>query len=47
VPDSVRAETAWRYIQAYEAITGEKFVSIGTDPQSEEALIGRIVVERL
>lgn len=47
IPDSVRAETAWRYIQAYEAITGDKFVSIGLDPQSEEALIGRIVAERL
>ncbi len=47
VPDSVRADTAWRYVQAFEAITGENFESIGADPQSEEALVGRIVAERL
>ena len=47
IPDSVRVETGWRYVQAYEAITGENFESIGSDPQSEAELIGRIVSERL
>jgi len=47
VPDSVRAETAWRYVQAFEAITGRSFESIGSDPQSEARAIGRIVSERL
>lgn len=47
IPDSIRVETGWRYIQAYETITGDNFLSIGGDPQSEEALIGRIITERL
>jgi phosphoribosylaminoimidazole-succinocarboxamide synthase len=47
IPDSVRVETAWRYVQAFEAITGENFESIGADPQSEAELIARIVSERL
>jgi phosphoribosylaminoimidazole-succinocarboxamide synthase len=47
IPDSVRVETAWRYVQAYEAITGENFESIGSDPQSEAEIIARIVSERL
>ena len=47
IPDSVRTETAWRYIQAYEAITGENFESIGSDPQSETSRLARIVSERL
>lgn len=47
IPDSVRVETGWRYVQAYEAITSENFESIGADPQSEEAFIRRIVSERL
>jgi phosphoribosylaminoimidazole-succinocarboxamide synthase len=47
IPDSVRVETGWRYVQAFEAITGEIFESIGADPQSEAALIARIVSERL
>ena len=47
IPDSVRVEAAWRYIQAYEAITGQNFESIGSDFQSEASLIRRIVAERL
>ncbi len=47
IPDSLRVETAWRYAQAYEAITGEEFVPIGPEPQSEEEIIRRIVAERL
>jgi phosphoribosylaminoimidazole-succinocarboxamide synthase len=47
IPDAIRAETAWRYVQAYEAITGENFAGIGADPQSEGAHIRRIVAERL
>jgi phosphoribosylaminoimidazole-succinocarboxamide synthase len=47
IPDSVRVEAAWRYVQAYEAITGESFESLGAGFQSEAALIRRIVAERL
>jgi phosphoribosylaminoimidazole-succinocarboxamide synthase len=47
IPDSVRIDTAMRYVHAYEAMLGGKFESIGTDPQSEEAFIGRIIAERL
>jgi len=47
IPDSVRVEAAWRYVQAYEAITGEGFESLGAGFQSEAALIRRIVAERL
>jgi len=47
IPDAVRVETSWRYLQAFEAITGENFEPIGVDPQSESAAIARIVEERL
>jgi Phosphoribosylaminoimidazolesuccinocarboxamide (SAICAR) synthase len=47
IPDAVRIETALRYVQAYEAITGENFSSIGADPQAETQVIARIVSERL
>jgi phosphoribosylaminoimidazole-succinocarboxamide synthase len=47
IPDSVRIETALRYVQAFEAITGSEFKSIGTDPQSETSLLERIIAERL
>ncbi|HET7838774.1 MAG TPA: phosphoribosylaminoimidazolesuccinocarboxamide synthase [Rectinemataceae bacterium] len=47
IPDEVRVETAWRYIQAYEAITGEEFRPLSSDPQSESAELARIVSERL
>jgi phosphoribosylaminoimidazole-succinocarboxamide synthase len=47
IPDSVRIETALRYVQAYEAITGEDFKSIGADPQAETRSLSRIISERL
>lgn len=47
IPDSLRAETAWRYVQAYEAITGENFEPKSADPQSETQALARIVSERL
>jgi phosphoribosylaminoimidazole-succinocarboxamide synthase len=47
IPDTVRLETAWRYVQAFEAITGESFESIGADPQAESEIIARIVSEKL
>ena len=47
IPDPVRVDTCWRYVQAFETITGEAFESVGSDPQSEAELIGRIVSERL
>jgi phosphoribosylaminoimidazole-succinocarboxamide synthase len=47
IPDKVRVETALRYIQAYEAITGGIFEPIGGDAQSETLALARIVKERL
>jgi phosphoribosylaminoimidazole-succinocarboxamide synthase len=47
IPDSVRVETALRYVQAYETITGENFESLGADPQAENRSLSRIVSERL
>jgi phosphoribosylaminoimidazole-succinocarboxamide synthase len=47
IPDAVRVDTALRYVEAYEAITGEEFASIGADPQSETEALARIVSERL
>ncbi len=47
IPDPVRLETAWRYVQAYEAITGEDFEPRGSDPQAETAALARIISERL
>ncbi len=47
IPDEVRVETAWRYVQAYEAITGENFVTKGSSPQAETRALARIVSERL
>jgi phosphoribosylaminoimidazole-succinocarboxamide synthase len=47
IPDSVRIETALRYVQAFDAITGEDFSSIGLNPQSETDLLARIISERL
>jgi phosphoribosylaminoimidazole-succinocarboxamide synthase len=47
IPDAVRAETAWRYVQAYETITGGIFEPLGSDPQSETEALARIVAERL
>ncbi|HUW42476.1 MAG TPA: phosphoribosylaminoimidazolesuccinocarboxamide synthase [Rectinemataceae bacterium] len=47
IPAKVLVETALRYIQAYEAITGESFEPIGGDAQSETAALARIVRERL
>lgn len=47
IPDEVRVETAWRYVQAYEAITGSSFEPLGSDPQAEARALGRIVEERL
>lgn len=39
IPDEVRIEVAWRYIQAYQLITGEDFDPIGLAPAEEVALI--------
>jgi phosphoribosylaminoimidazole-succinocarboxamide synthase len=47
IPDPVRVETAMRYVQAYESITGEVFSPLSADPQSESSVLGRIVAERL
>ena len=39
IPDEVRTEVAWRYIQAYELIAGESFVSSGNSAEAETELI--------
>ncbi len=39
IPDEVRVETAWKYVQAYERITGESFSPQGTDPEAEKQKI--------
>ena len=39
IPDEVRIEVAWRYIQAYELITGESFNPSGTTAEAETELI--------
>ena len=39
IPDDVRIETAWRYIQAYQLITGEDFVPQGLAPGEELSLL--------
>jgi len=31
IPDDVRIEVAWRYIQAYQLITGSDFVPAGNE----------------
>ena len=39
IPDDVRVETAWRYIQAYQLITGTDFAPSGNTAEAEERLI--------
>jgi len=39
IPDEVRIEVAWRYIQAYELMTGEQFQPSGKTAEAETALI--------
>ncbi|MBN1685608.1 MAG: phosphoribosylaminoimidazolesuccinocarboxamide synthase [Spirochaetales bacterium] len=39
IPDEVRAEVAWRYIQAYELISGESFKTTGNTAEAETELI--------
>jgi len=47
IPDEVLLETAWRYIQAYETITGENFIPRSSAPQAETRAIARVISERL
>jgi len=44
IPDEVRIETAWKYVQAYERITGEPFFPQDTDPEAEKRKILSIIV---
>jgi len=39
IPNEVRIEVAWRYIQAYELITGESFTPSGATAEAETELI--------
>ena len=39
IPDEVRVEVAWRYIQAYQLITGDDFSASGTTAEAEEKQI--------
>lgn len=34
-PDEVRVETSWKYIQAYETVTGKQFVPESENPEAE------------
>ena len=36
IPNEVRIETAWRYIQAYQLITGSEFTYAPRTPEAEE-----------
>jgi phosphoribosylaminoimidazole-succinocarboxamide synthase len=47
IPDSLRIDTVWRYIQAYESITGEFFEPLAPSPQAEMAALERIIAEKL
>ncbi len=40
IPPEVRRELAWKYIQAFEMITGEKFSPVFSDIESELEVIG-------
>ena len=39
IPDEIRIEVAWRYIQAYELIRGESFNPSGNSAEAETALV--------
>ncbi len=39
IPDEVRVEVAWRYMQAYELITGEAFEPLGKSAEAETEII--------
>jgi phosphoribosylaminoimidazole-succinocarboxamide synthase len=39
IPDQERVEVAWRYIQAYQLVTGEDFQVQQPEPKAEERLI--------
>ncbi|MBT3274060.1 MAG: phosphoribosylaminoimidazolesuccinocarboxamide synthase [Spirochaetales bacterium] len=39
IPDEVKIEVAWRYVQAYQLITGTDFVPSGNSPEAEMELI--------
>jgi phosphoribosylaminoimidazole-succinocarboxamide synthase len=43
IPDEVRLETGWRYITAWQAITGKDFMPRAGDAEAEAALIVRAV----
>ncbi|NOY08600.1 MAG: phosphoribosylaminoimidazolesuccinocarboxamide synthase [Spirochaetes bacterium] len=46
IPEQVRVEVAWRYIRAYETITGEEFVPQAPEPEKEkEIIIEKIMVK--
>lgn len=43
IPDEVRLETAWRYIEAFQQITGTDFVPGSREPEAEKKKILSIV----
>ncbi len=43
IPDDVRTEVAWRYIQAYQLITGQEFVPESLDGEAEQGKIASII----
>lgn len=41
IPDEIRVEVAWRYIKAYETITGEEFVPLSKGAEEERRIIAK------
>jgi phosphoribosylaminoimidazole-succinocarboxamide synthase len=45
IPDSVRTEVSRRYIEAFEAVTGEKFVPASLDTEAERKIVQSYIRE--
>jgi len=43
IPDEIKAEVAWRYIKAYETITGEEFIPLSKGAEEEQ----RVIAEKI
>ena len=43
IPEEIRVEVAWRYIRAFETITGQSFTVRGLDAESEGLRIAEVV----
>lgn len=47
IPDEVRLETAWRYVTAWQTITGSPFVPSALDAAEESGLVSRLTAVAL